>query len=191
MKNIKGTETEKNVLKAFAGESQARNRYTFFASQAGKEGFKQIQNLFLESAENEKEHAKTFFKFLSGGQVEITAMYPAGVIGSTEENLEAAASGENEEYTELYPSFAEVAEKEGFTEIARTFKKIAEVEKEHEKRYLRLLENIREGKIFKRDKEVRWKCSNCGYVHTGKEAPAVCPSCLHKQEYFEIKEANY
>lgn len=191
MSNLKGSQTEKNLLKSFAGESQARTRYTFFASQADKDGYKQIKNIFLETARNEKEHAERFFKFLEGGSVEITASYPAGVIGTTEENLVAAADGENEEHSELYPAFAKIAEEEGFPEIAEAFRKIAEVEKEHEKRYLTLLENVRNERVFKRDKVVRWKCGNCGYVHEGKEALEKCPSCLHDKEYFEIKEENY
>lgn len=191
MPELKGTRTEANLLKSFAGESQARTRYTYFASKAAKEGYKQIEAIFLETARNEKEHAKRFFKFLEGGMVEITASYPAGVIGTTEENLLASAEGENEEYTELYPEFAEVAEKEGFPQIASAFRKIAEVEAEHEKRYLKLLNNIREDKVFKKDDVVRWKCDNCGYVHEGKEAPKTCPACIHPQKYFEIKETNY
>jgi rubrerythrin len=191
MATLKGTETEVNLLKSFAGESQARTRYTFFASQANKDGYKQIEAIFLETARNEKEHAERFFKFLEGGDVEITATYPAGIIGSTEENLEAAAAGENEEHTVLYPEFAEVAEEEGFPDIASTFRKIAEVEAEHEKRYLKLLNNIREGRVFKRDQVVRWKCDNCGYVHEGTEAPVKCPACLHDRKYFELKEDNY
>ncbi|WP_018247234.1 rubrerythrin [Orenia marismortui] len=191
MASVKGTKTEKNLLKAFAGESQARTRYTYFASQAKKEGYRQIANIFLETARNEKEHAKRFFKFLEGGDVEITAAYPAGVIGTTEENLEAAAAGENEEHTELYPHFADVAEEEGFAEIAAVFRKIAEVEVEHEKRYLKLLKNVREEKVFAKDETVRWKCDNCGYVHEGEEAPKKCPACAHPQEFFELKEKNY
>lgn len=191
MKGIKGTKTEANLLKAFAGESQARTRYTYFASQANKDGYKQIEAIFMETAENEKEHAKRFFKFLEGGAVEITASFPAGKIGTTEENLEAAAAGENEEYTELYPQFADIAEEEGFQEIANAFRKIAEVEEEHEKRYLKLLNNLREDKVFKKEKVVRWKCRNCGYVHEGIEAPDLCPACIHPQKFFEIKECNY
>ncbi len=191
MKKLKGTKTEANLLKSFAGESQARNRYTYFASKANKEGYKQIEGIFLETARNEKEHAERFFKFLKGGSCEITAAYPAGIIGTTEENLEAAAEGENEEHTELYPEFAAVAEEEGFKDVAVTFRKIAEVEAEHEKRYLKLLSNLREGKVFKREEVVRWKCDNCGYVHEGKEAPQKCPACLHAQKYFELKESNY
>ncbi len=191
MTKLKGSKTEANLLKSFAGESQARTRYTYFASQANKEGYKQIEAIFLETARNEKEHAKRFFKFLEGGMVEITASYPAGVIGTTEENLEASAAGENEEYTELYPEFAKVAAEEGFPAVAAAYKKIAEVEAEHEKRYLKLLDNLRKEKVFKKDEVVRWKCDNCGYVHEGKEAPKKCPACLHDQKYFELKESNY
>lgn len=191
MSKLKGSQTEKNLLKSFAGESQARSRYTFFASQANKDGYKQIEAIFRETARNEKEHAERLFKFLEGGTVEITASYPAGVIGSTEENLEAAAAGENEEHSDLYPEFKETAEKEGFPQIAKAFEEIAEVEEEHEKRYLALLANVRNGKVFKRDKVVKWKCGNCGYVHEGKEAPEKCPACLHDRKYFQIKEENY
>ncbi|HLV09283.1 MAG TPA: rubrerythrin family protein [Halanaerobiales bacterium] len=191
MPELAGSQTEKNLLKSFAGESQARTRYTFFASQADKDGYKQIQAIFLETARNEKEHAERFFKFLEGRPVEITATYPAGKIGTTEENLEAAAEGEREEHSELYPEFAKVAREEGFNEIATAFEKIAEVEKEHEKRYLKLLENVKQGRVFEREELVRWKCDNCGYVHEGKEAPEVCPSCLHPRKYFELKETNY
>ncbi|MFP4015460.1 MAG: rubrerythrin [Halanaerobiales bacterium] len=191
MIELKGTKTEANLLKAFAGESQARNRYTYFASVANKEGYKQIEAIFLETARNEKEHAKRFFKFLEGGMVEITASYPAGVIGTTEENLEASAEGEHEEYSDLYPEFARIAEEEGFPAVAAVFQKIAEVEVEHEKRFLKLLTNLREGKVFKREEVVRWKCDNCGYVHEGTEAPKKCPACVHPQKYFELKESNY
>ena len=191
MPAIKGTETEKNLLKAFAGESQARNRYTYFASVARKEGYRQIEALFIETAENEREHAKRFFKFLEGGDLEITAAYPAGKIGTTLENLKAAAAGENEEWTKLYPGFAEVAKKEGFPEVAAAFTMISKVEKEHEARYLKLAQNIEKGTVFKKEGTVRWKCRNCGYVHEGPEAPGTCPACLHPQEYFEIKETTY
>lgn len=191
MAAIKGTKTEKNLLASFAGESQARNRYTFFASVAKKEGYEQISAIFLETAENEKEHAKRFFKFLEGGMVEIQASYPAGVIGTTLENLKAAAAGENVEHTKLYPEAAEVAEKEGFSEIAATFRYIAKVEHEHEKRYLKLVSNIEKREVFRKEKVVKWKCRNCGYVHEGKEPPEKCPSCLHPKAYFEIKEENY
>lgn len=191
MPNIRGTETEKNLLKAFAGESQARNRYTYFAGAARKEGYRQIEALFMETAENEREHAKRFFKFLEGGDLEITAAYPAGKIGSTLENLKASASGENEEWTKLYPAFAEVAKKEGFNEVAAAFTMIAKVEKEHEERYLKLARNIEQGAVFEKGEKVRWKCRNCGYVHDGAAAPGKCPACLHPQEYFEVKEATY
>ncbi len=191
MKELRGTETEKNLLKAFAGESQARTRYTYFASQANKDGYKQIEAIFLETAENEKEHAKRFFKYLEGRPLEITATFPAGRIGTTEENLLAAAEGEHEEHAELYPEYADIAEKEGFPEIAETFRKIAEVEVEHEKRYLKLLDNIRNDRVFKKDEVVRWKCRNCGYVYEGTAAPELCPACLHERKYFELKENNY
>jgi len=190
-KGIKGTETEKNLLKAFAGESQARNRYTFFASEAKKEGFEQISAIFLETADNEKEHAKVFFKYLEGGMVEITAQYPAGKIEKTKENLLAAANGEREEWGKLYPEFEKTARKEGFKEIADSFKEIAEVEEKHEKRYRKLLENIENDKVFKKDKIVKWKCRNCGYVHEGKEAPEICPACKHPRAYYEVLEENY
>ena len=190
-KGIQGTRTEKNLLAAFAGESQARNRYGYAASKAKKEGYLQIAELFEETADNEKEHAKRFFKFLEGGGVEITATYPAGVIGTTEENLEAAAAGENEEWTELYPAFAQVAREEGFAQVAAAFDMIAKVEKEHEARFRVLLHNVREGKVFRKDEPTRWKCRNCGYVHEGTDAPDLCPACLHDQKYFEVKEANY
>ncbi len=185
-KSIKGTRTEKNLLAAFAGESQARNRYTFFASKARKEGYEQIAAIFLETAENEKEHAKRFFKFLEGGMVEIQATFPAGVIGTTEENLKAAAEGENEEHTKLYPEFAKIAEEEGFPEIAAVFRAIASVEKHHEERYLALLKNLKEGKVFEKDEPTTWKCRNCGYLHEGKSAPKKCPSCDHPQSFFEV-----
>ncbi len=191
MKSIKGTRTEQNLLKAFAGESQARTRYTFFASQAKKEGYEQISAIFLETAEQEKEHAKKFFKFLEGGMVEITASYPAGVIGTTAENLLASANGEYEEWDELYPEFARVAEEEGFPQIAFTFRSVATVEVEHEKRYRRLLERVKDGKVFERDEEIEWQCRNCGHVHKGKTAPQVCPTCQHPQAYFEQKKENY
>ncbi len=191
MKSLKGTQTEKNLLAAFAGESQARNRYTFFASKAKKEGCEQIAAIFQETADNEKEHAEIFFKHLQGGMVEIKASYPAGVIGNTEENLLAAAEGEKEEWGVLYPNFAKTAEKEGFPKIAESFKEIAEVEEHHEKRYRKLRENIKRGRVFKRDKVVKWKCRNCGYVHEGKEAPKVCPACKHPQSYYEILTESY
>lgn len=191
MKSIKGSETEKNLLKAFSGESQARNRYTYFASVAKKDGYEQISALFLETAENEKEHAKVFFKYLEGGPVEITAKYPAGKIGTTAENLLAAANGEKEEWSELYPDFEKTARKEGFKEIADSFKEIAEVEEKHEKRYRKLLDNVKNKKVFKKDKIVKWKCRNCGYVHEGKDAPDTCPACKHPQAYYEVLEENY
>jgi rubrerythrin len=191
MNSLKGTRTEQNLLKAFAGESQARMRYDYFAKQAKKEGLEQIAAIFEETSLNEKEHAKRFFKFLEGGMVEITASYPAGIIGSTMENLKAAAEGENEEWTELYPMFADIADEEGFKAVAVAFRKIAEVEKAHEARYLRLFNNLEEGKVFERDGVIVWKCRNCGYLHEGKKAPKTCPACLHPQSYFEIKEINY
>ncbi len=191
MKSIKGTKTEKNLLASFAGESQARNRYTYFASAAKKAGFEQIAAIFLETAENEKEHAKMFFKFLEGGEVEITAAYPAGIIGDTVANLEAAAAGENLEWTKLYKEAAETAREEGFDEVAEVFKEISEVEEEHEKRYRKLIKNIQDGKVFKKDETVKWKCRNCGYVHEGKEAPGKCPACAHPQSYYEMMSENY
>lgn len=191
MPDVKGTETEKNLLKAFAGESQARNRYTYFASAARKEGYRQIEALFIETADNEREHAKRFFKFLEGGDLEIQATYPAGRIGTTLENLRAAAAGENEEWTSLYPAFAEKAKQEGFSDVAAAFTMISKVEKEHEARYLKLAENVEKGMVFKKESAVRWKCRNCGYVHEGPEAPATCPACLHAQEFFELKETTY
>ena len=192
MPEIKGTETEKNLLKAFAGESQARMRYTYFAKVARKEGYKQIEGIFTETADNEQEHAKRFFKFLeTGSNLEITAAYPAGIIGTTIENLKAAAAGENEEWSELYPHFADVAQEEGFPKVAATFRMIAKVEVEHEKRFLKLAENIEKGEVFKKEEPVRWKCRNCGYVHEGPEAPKMCPACLHPQAHFEVKGDNY
>ena len=191
MKSIKGTRTEKNLLASFAGESQARNRYTYFASVAKKAGYEQMAEIFLETADNEKEHAKRFFKFLEGGEVEIVASYPAGVIGDTAQNLGAAASGENLEWTKLYKEAETVARQEGFEEVAVQFKEIAEVEEQHEKRYRKLLKNLKEGKVFKRDTVVKWKCRNCGYVHEGKEAPEECPACAHPQAYYELLCENY
>lgn len=191
MKSIKGTMTEQNLLKAFAGESQARNRYTFFASVAKKEGYEQIAGVFMETAEQEKEHAKRFFKYLEGGPLNITASYPAGIIGTTTENLLAAAEGEHEEWDVLYAEFGDVAEKEGFPEIANTFRQIAKVEAEHEKRYLKLLSRITDGNFFVRDNEIWWQCRNCGYVIKAKEAPLKCPACAHPQSYFEPKKENY
>jgi len=191
MKSLKGTKTEKNLLAAFAGESQARNRYTYFASQAKKEGYEQIAALFLETADNEKEHAKRIFKYLEGGDVEITAMYPAGIIGTTKENLKAAADGENHEHTKLYPEFAAIAKEEGFPEVASAFRSIAVVEKQHEARYRKLLQNVEQGMVFKKEKVVRWKCRNCGYIHEGKTPPVKCPACEHPEAYFELLEENY
>jgi rubrerythrin len=189
--SIKGTLTEQNLLKSFAGESQARSRYVFFASVAKKEGYQQIAGVFAETAEQEKEHAERFFKFLEGGMVEITASYPAGKISTTIENLAAAAAGENEEWTELYPAFADVAEQEGFKEIAVAFRMIATVEKEHEIRYRKLLANVTNETVFKKEEVITWQCRNCGYVHTGKSAPQKCPACEHPQAYFEPKKENY
>jgi rubrerythrin len=191
MAKLKGSETEKNLLKAFAGESQARNRYTYFSGVAKKEGFEQISAIFIETADNEKEHAKVFFKFLEGGDTQITASYPAGKIGTTGENLLAAAEGEKMEYTALYPAFEKVARDEGFTEVATAFKEIADVEEQHEKRYRKLLSNVKTGTVFKRAQSVKWKCGNCGYVHEGTEAPKVCPACKHPQAYYELKSENY
>ena len=189
--SIKGTKTEQNLLKSFAGESQARSRYTFFASVAKKEGYEQIAGVFMETAEQEKEHAKKFFKYLEGGMVEITASYPAGIISTTAENLKAAADGENEEWADLYPEFAQIAQEEGFPQIANTFRQIAKVEAEHEARYRKLLERVETGKVFERDEEIEWQCRNCGYVLKGKKAPMKCPACEHPQAYFEPKKNNY
>ena len=189
--SIKGTKTEQNLLKSFAGESQARNRYTFFASKAKKDGFEQIAAFFEETAAQEKEHAKLFFKYLEGGMLEITASFPAGVIGSTAENLHAAAEGEYEEWNLLYPEFARIAEEEGFTEIANTFKLVATVEKNHEERYRKLLHNIEHNEVFKRSEKIVWACRNCGYTKTGENAPDICPCCKHPQAYFELKANNY
>jgi rubrerythrin len=183
---IKGTQTELNLLKAFAGESQARNRYTYFSSVAKKDGFEQISGLFLETAENEKEHAKVFFKYLEGGDTEITASYPAGRIGTTAENLLASAEGEHAEWGTIYPSFAATAETEGFADIATSFREIADVEKEHEARYRKLLANVSGGTVFSKDRPMRWKCRNCGYIHDGASAPMECPACKHPQSYYEI-----
>lgn len=191
MKNLKGTRTENNLLTAFAGESQARNRYNYFGSKAGKEGYQQIMGFFLETAANEKEHAKRLFKFLQGGELEIKAAFPAGVIGDSKENLKASAAGENHEHTKMYPEFAEIAEEEGFQEIASVFRAIAVAEKQHEKRYLDLLENIEKGGVFWRENVVRWKCRNCGYIHEGTEAPEECPACAHPKAYFELLGENY
>ncbi len=191
MQSIKGTETEKNLLKSFAGESQARNRYTYFASVAKKEGYVQISNIFTETADNEKEHAKRFFKFLEGGDLEITAAYPAGKIGTTMENLQAAAAGEYEEWSDLYPAFAAKAREEGFNAIATVWEKVCVAEKAHERRYRALLKNIEEGKVFKKDQPTVWKCHNCGYLHEGPEAPGMCPACAHPQAYFEVQATNW
>mgnify|MGYP000527651260 CR=1 FL=1 len=191
MGELKGTRTEKNLVVAFAGESQARNRYSFFASQAKKEGYEQIAAIFLETAENEREHAKRLFKFLRGGEVKIEAAFPAGVIGTTEQNLEAAAEGELFEHSQMYPEFARVAEEEGFKEIADVFRAIAVAEREHERRYRALLKDIREGKVFRKDQPVKWCCRNCGYVHEGTEAPERCPSCDHPRAYFEVMAENW
>ena len=192
MKSIKGTATEQNLLKSFAGESQARSRYTFFASAAKKEGYEQISGVFMETAEQEKEHAKKFFKYLEGGEVTITASYPAGKIGTTAENLLAAAMGEHEEWDILYAEFADVADQEGFPEVAETFRQVAKVEAEHEKRYLKLLSRINDGNFFVRENAIDWQCRNCGYVlPDSKEAPEKCPACAHPQAYFEPKKENY
>ena len=186
MSSLKGTKTEKNLLISFAGESQARNRYTFFSGAAKKEGYEQIAAIFEETANQEKEHAKRFFKFLEGGGLEITATFPAGVIGSTEENLIAAAEGEHEEWSLAYPEFAKIAAEEGFTAISKVYEFIATVEKRHEERYLALLKNIKEGRVFERNAEIEWQCRNCGYVHTGKSAPDSCPACAHPKAYFQL-----
>ena len=191
MKSVKGTKTEQNLLKSFAGESQARGRYVYFASIAKKEGYEQIAGVFMETAEQEKEHAKKFFKYLEGGMVEITASYPAGIISTTAENLKAAADGENEEWADLYPEFAQIAQEEGFPQIANTFRQIAKVEAEHEARYRKLLKRVETGKVFERDEEIEWQCRNCGYVLKGKKAPMKCPACEHPQAYFEPKKNNY
>ena len=191
MKELKGTQTEQNLLKSFAGESQARSRYTMFASIAKKEGFEQIAAIFLETAEQELTHAKKFFRYLQGGVVEITASYPAGVEGTTAQNLKAAAEGENEEWVDLYPHFADIAEAEGFDNIAASWRKIAKVEAEPEKRYRKLLERVETNTVFSRDEETTWQCRECGYVHTGKEAPKACPVCAHPQAFFEEEKHNY
>jgi rubrerythrin len=191
MKSLKGTKTEQNLLKSFAGESQARMRYDYFAKQAKKEGLEQIAALFEETALNEKTHAKRFFRFLEGGMVEITATFPAGVIGTTLENLKASAEGENEEWTDLYPEFAKIAEEEGFKEIANVWKLIAKVEKAHEERFRTLYNNLENGQVFERNGKVYWKCRECGYIHEGTKAPKICPACEHPQSHFEIKESNY
>jgi len=188
---LRGSETEKNLLTAFAGESQARNRYSYFASQARNEGFMQIADIFEETANQEKEHAKRLFKFLEGGEVGIQAAFPAGVIGTTRDNLKAAAAGEHYEWNEMYPSFAATAEKEGFSDIAQVFRAIAVAEKQHEKRYQALRANIEAGRVFKRDRPVVWRCRNCGYLHEGTEAPTTCPACAHPQAYFELLGENW
>ena len=190
-KSVIGTKTEKNLLASFAGESQARNRYTYYSGVAEKEGYLQIAELFLETAENEKEHAKRFFKYLEGGMVEIHATYPAGRIGTTAENLKAAAAGEHEEWTKLYPDAGKIAREEGFPEVAETFENIAKVETVHETRYLKLLANVEKQMVFKKNGTVKWKCRNCGHIHEGPEAPASCPACRHPQKYFELFVENY
>ena len=190
MKSIKGSQTEKNLLTSFAGESQARNRYTYFASVAKKEGYEQIAAIFTETADQEKEHAKRMFKYLEGGCVEITASYPAGVIGTTADNLRAAAAGENEGWTKDYPHFADVADAEGYPEIAAMYRNISVAEKAHEERYLALLKNVESSRVFAKDESTVWQCRNCGYVHEGPEAPEACPACLHPQAYFEVKKTN-
>ncbi len=191
MKSVKGTRTEQNLLKSFAGESQARTRYTFFASKAKKEGYEQIAGVFAETADQEKEHAERFFKFLEGGPLEITASYPAGIIGTTIENLTKAADGEYEEWHDLYSEFAKVADAEGFPEIAECWRRVAMVEAEHERRYRILLERVKSGHVFDRDEAIDWQCRNCGYVHTGKTAPELCPACQHPKAYYEPKKTNY
>jgi rubrerythrin len=191
MASLRGTQTEKNILTAFSGESQARNRYTYFASQAKKDGYVQIQAIFEETANQEKEHAKRLFKLLEGGEVEITAAFPAGVIGTTVDNLKEAAGGENYEYTVMYPGFAVTARKEGFTDIAAIFEAIAVAEKQHEKRYRDLVANIEAGRVFKRDKKVTWRCRNCGYLHEGDSAPDLCAACAHEQAHFELLGENW
>ncbi|MDH4209880.1 MAG: rubrerythrin family protein [candidate division WOR-3 bacterium] len=190
-KSIKGTKTEKNLLAAFAGESQARNRYTYFASKARKEGFEQISAIFLETAENEKEHAKVFFKYLEGGDVEITAGYPAGVIADTRTNLEEAAAGEKMEWSSIYADSAKVAKEEGFSDVAVSFEQIAKVEKFHESRYRKLINNIADSEVFKKKTPVKWHCRNCGYIHEGPEAPKECPACKHPQSYYEVLAENF
>ncbi len=191
MASLKGTKTEKNLLTAFAGESQARNRYTYFASQAKKEGYVQISDIFTETANQEKEHAKRFFKFLEGGEVEIVGAFPAGVIGTTLENLKEAAAGEEYEWTQMYPDFAAVAREEGFNDVAVVFEMVAVAEKQHEKRYKELAANVDAGKVFKKDGSTTWQCRNCGYVHDGDEAPEMCPACAHAQAHFEVLSENW
>ena len=191
MASLKGTQTEKNLLTAFAGESQARNRYTYFASAAKKEGFVQISDIFTETANQEKEHAKRFFKFLEGGEVEIVAAFPAGMIGTTLENLKAAAAGEQFEWTKMYPEFAAIAKKEGFNDVAIAFEMIAVAEKQHEKRYDDLAANVAAGSVFKKDSKTKWRCRNCGYVHEGEQAVDLCPACIHPQAHFELLAENW
>jgi rubrerythrin len=191
VRSLKGTRTEKNLLAAFAGESQARNRYTFFASVARKEGYEQIANIFTETAGNEKEHAEVFFKYLQGGDVEIVAAYPAGAVEDTKKNLEAAADGEKLEWSQIYTDMEKVAKEEGFSDIATSFKEIAEVEEFHEQRYRRLAANVAAGEVFKKKTIVKWHCTNCGYIHEGTEAPKVCPACKHAQAYYELLAENY
>jgi rubrerythrin len=191
MAKLKGTRTEKNLLTAFAGESQARNRYTYFAGQAKKDGFVQISDIFLETADHEKEHAKRFFKFLEGGEVEITCAFPAGVVGVTLANLKAAAAGEHHEHTTMYPEFAKIADDEGFKDVAAACRAISIAEKQHEKRYLDLAANIEAGRVFKRDAKATWRCRNCGYLHVGASAPELCPACLHPQAHFELLGENW
>lgn len=191
MAGVKGTQTEKNLLTAFAGESQARNRYTYFASAAKKEGYVQISDIFTETADQEKEHAKRFFKFLEGGEIEIMAAFPAGVIGSTLENLKASAEGEEFEWSKMYPGFAKTAREEGLDEIAKVFESVAVAEKQHEKRYRDLAANVKSGRVFKKDKKIKWRCRNCGYVHEGEEAVDLCPACAHPQAHFEVLAENW
>jgi rubrerythrin len=191
MPKIKGTRTEKNLLAAFAGESQARNRYTYFAGQARKDGFVQIADIFIETAEQEKEHAKRLFKLLEGGEVEIACSFPAGVIGTTLDNLKDAAAGEHHEHVSMYPEFAKIAEEEGLKDVAATFRAIAVAEKQHEKRYLGLAANVETGRVFKREARVTWRCRNCGYLHEGVSAPELCPACLHPQAHFELLGENW
>ena len=191
MKSLKGTKTEKNLLTAFAGESQARNRYTYFASQAKKEGYEQISGIFAETADNEKEHAKRLFKFLEGGEAEVAAAFPAGIIGKTVDNLKASAAGENYEHTTMYPEFAKIADEEGFDDIAAVFRAIAVAEKQHEKRYLALRDNILNNRVFKRDKPIKWRCRNCGYIHEGTEPPEKCPACAHPRAHFALLAENW
>lgn len=191
MASLKGTQTEKNLMAAFAGESQARNRYSYYASKAKKEGYVQISNIFMETADNEKEHAKRLFKLMDGGEIEISGGFPAGPVGDTIQNLKDAAAGENHEHTQMYPEFAKIADEEGFPEIAGAFRSIGIAEKQHEKRYLALAKNIEDGKVFKKDESIKWRCQNCGYVHEGDEAPGKCPACDHPQAHFEILAENW